>query len=99
MSGLRLYMEDIVKTWVGCASVLVHNKRRDWTFYTGEFGKESWQRVSDRTAKYEIGLHFTLGMLKADANAYKVRSYHNEWPPYKLINGARHTGIKPLSYC
>ena len=84
------YISDLVETWVGCASVLVRNNERDWSYYTGEFGKESWQRISDKTARYEIGLHFANDMLRHDETAYQVsqRSTSRREPTdsiYRLI--------------
>lgn len=69
---MRDYIADVVETWTASATVLVQNKQRDWEYYTGEFGKESWQRISDRTVRYEVGLHFAIGMLNCDQAAYKV---------------------------
>jgi hypothetical protein len=68
----QAYIADLVETWTGCASVLVQHDQQDWSTYTGEYGKESWQRISDKTAKYEIGLHFAHGMLRSDESAYRV---------------------------
>ena len=38
----------------------------------GEYGKESWKRISDVVARYEIGLHFAKNMLVHDIRAYDV---------------------------
>lgn len=72
------YLGELVQTWTGCASVLVFNNQRDWSFYLGPFGKESWQRMSDPIARWEIGTHFAYCLLKLDGDgkAYKDHREH-----------------------
>lgn len=67
------YIGDLVDVWTGCAAVLVENDMREWSYYMAEFGKESWYRIGDAVARYEVGLHFAQGMLLRDQEAYKVR--------------------------
>lgn len=70
----HMYIVQLTETWACCAGILVKAKVRDWQYYIGTFGKESWQRIGDVNGRYEVGVSFSAEMLRCDASAYKVNN-------------------------
>ncbi|KAI0079439.1 hypothetical protein K474DRAFT_1639613 [Panus rudis PR-1116 ss-1] len=58
-----------IDCWVGCASVLVQNGRRDWSLYFS-LGPQSWERIIDSSWRRRVGLRFMLRLLDLDPTAY-----------------------------
>ncbi|KZT67297.1 hypothetical protein DAEQUDRAFT_694424 [Daedalea quercina L-15889] len=58
-----------VDCWVGCASVLVQNGKRDWSWYL-TLGPQSWEKISDDSWRRRVGLRFMLMVLRLDPAAY-----------------------------
>jgi hypothetical protein len=46
---------------------------QDWSFYF-EYGKESFDRLADESAKRRVGMSFCLNVLRMDISAFSVSS-------------------------
>ncbi|OBZ69025.1 hypothetical protein A0H81_11232 [Grifola frondosa] len=58
-----------IDCWVGCASVVVQNGRRDWSFFLS-LGPQSWERIIDPIWRRRVGLRFMYMVLQLDPSAY-----------------------------
>lgn len=70
----KAYIADVVETWASSAAILVQKNQRDWNYYIGTYGKESWQRIADILGRFEIGGIFCATLLGIDSKAYKVNA-------------------------
>lgn len=71
-TGFETFSQDAdawVECWVGCASVIVQNSRRDWSLYL-TLGPQSWERIIDSSWRRRVGLRFMLSVLQLDPSAY-----------------------------
>ncbi|PIL22731.1 hypothetical protein GSI_15424 [Ganoderma sinense ZZ0214-1] len=60
-----------VDCWVGCASVMVQNGKKDWAFYF-QYGSQSWEHITDPDGKRRVGLRFMFMLLQLDPPAYQT---------------------------
>ncbi|PCH39845.1 hypothetical protein WOLCODRAFT_142800 [Wolfiporia cocos MD-104 SS10] len=70
--SLQQYSQDAdkwVDCWVGCASVIVQNGKRDWSLYL-TLGPQSWERIINTAWRRRVGLRFMLMLLRLDPSAY-----------------------------
>ncbi|KAI0916960.1 hypothetical protein AcW2_007217 [Taiwanofungus camphoratus] len=58
-----------IDCWVGCASIVVQNGKRDWSLYL-TLGPQSWERIIDTTWRRRVGLRFMFMLLQLDPSAY-----------------------------
>ncbi|KAI0769083.1 Mus7/MMS22 family-domain-containing protein [Trametes elegans] len=58
-----------IDCWVGCASVVVQNGKKDWNFYLS-FGSQSWEKIIEPDWRRRVGLRFMYKMLQLDPPAY-----------------------------
>ncbi|EGO22248.1 hypothetical protein SERLADRAFT_472803, partial [Serpula lacrymans var. lacrymans S7.9] len=58
-----------IDCWVGCASVLVQNRKRDWSLFM-KLGPQSWERIIDPAWRRRVGLRFTFTLLQLDRGAF-----------------------------
>ncbi|TFY61854.1 hypothetical protein EVJ58_g4250 [Rhodofomes roseus] len=63
-----------VDCWVGCASVLVQNGKRDWSWYL-TLGPQSWEKISDDSWRRRVGLRFMMMVLRLDPSAYSAYQF------------------------
>ncbi|KAL1950542.1 hypothetical protein VTO73DRAFT_5666 [Trametes versicolor] len=61
--------DNWIDCWVGCASVVVQNGKKDWNFYLS-FGPQSWETIADATRRRRVGLRFMYMLLQLDSPAY-----------------------------
>ncbi|TBU23731.1 Mus7/MMS22 family-domain-containing protein [Dichomitus squalens] len=61
--------DEWVDCWVGCASVMVQNGKKDWNFYF-QYGAQSWEHIMDPDGRRRIGLRFMYMLLQLDPPAY-----------------------------
>ncbi|KAI9066820.1 hypothetical protein FKP32DRAFT_1673568 [Trametes sanguinea] len=60
-----------IDCWVGCASVVVQNGKKDWNFYFS-FGPQSWEKIIEPDWRRRVGLRFMYMLLQLDPPAYTV---------------------------
>ncbi|KAI0655367.1 Mus7/MMS22 family-domain-containing protein [Cubamyces menziesii] len=58
-----------IDCWVGCASVVVQNGKKDWDFYLS-FGPQSWEKIIEPDWRRRVGLRFMYMLLQLDPPAY-----------------------------
>ncbi|TIC02395.1 hypothetical protein E3Q17_01443 [Wallemia mellicola] len=65
------YVEKLINCWAGCAHVLVQHDLTDWSTYM-LYGSESYRRISNESARRNVGRVFLENIKILDPSAYPV---------------------------
>ncbi|KAI0357556.1 hypothetical protein OH77DRAFT_1510566 [Trametes cingulata] len=60
-----------IDCWVGCASVIVQNGKKNWDFFFS-YGPQSWETIVDPARRRRVGLRFMYMLLQLDPPAYQA---------------------------
>ncbi|KDQ61632.1 hypothetical protein JAAARDRAFT_31105 [Jaapia argillacea MUCL 33604] len=61
--------DEWIDCWVGCASIIVQNGKRDWSMYL-TLGAQSWEKIIEPFWRRRVGVRFMYKVLQLDPSAY-----------------------------